>query len=204
VRARPLLETDLDPDPLAQFHAWHADAEAAGVRLPDAMALATTGPDGAPSLRMLLLKDARQDGFAFYTNYGSRKARELEANPLGALLFYWDPLGRQVRVEGPVERVPDEESAAYFETRPRGSQLAAWASRQSEPLASRDVLEDDVRRLASRFDGTAVERPPHWGGYRLVPARYEFWQHRDDRLHDRIRYEQDPAGDGWIRTRLAP
>jgi pyridoxamine 5'-phosphate oxidase len=204
VRARPLLESDLDPDPLAQFHAWYADAGTAGVRLPDAMALATTGPDGAPSLRMVLLKDARQDGFAFYTNYGSRKARELEGNPRGALLFYWDPLGRQVRVEGRVERVPDQESAAYFETRPRGSQLAAWASHQSEPLASRDVLEDDVRRLASRFEGTAVECPPHWGGYRLVPERYEFWQHRDDRLHDRIRYEPDPVREGWIRTRLAP
>jgi pyridoxamine 5'-phosphate oxidase len=202
--ARPLLESDLDPDPLAQFNAWFAEAAATDLRVPEAMALATAAPGGAPSVRMVLLKDATVHGFAFHTNYGSRKAGELDANPQAALLFHWDPLGRQVRVEGRVERLPDDQSTTYFATRPRGGQIAAWASRQSAPLASRDELDAEVARIASRFAGGDVPRPPHWGGYRLVPARYEFWQHRDDRLHDRIRYEPDPVRDGWIRTRLAP
>jgi pyridoxamine 5'-phosphate oxidase len=200
---RPLLEDDVDPDPLVQFHAWFAEAERTGLRVPEAMALATATPDGLPSVRMVLLKGADERGFAFYTNYESRKGRELEANPQAALLFHWDPLGRQVRVEGTVERVGREESAAYFRTRPRGSMLAAWVSPQSEPLADRDELEDAVRRAAARFEGADVPLPSHWGGLRLVPARYEFWQHRDDRLHDRIRYE--PGDDAaWRRVRLAP
>jgi pyridoxamine 5'-phosphate oxidase len=200
---RPLLEDDVDPDPLVQFHAWFAEAERTGLRVPEAMALATATPDGLPSVRMVLLKGADERGFAFYTNYESRKGRELEANAHAALLFHWDPLGRQVRVEGTVERVRREESAAYFSTRPRGSMLAAWVSPQSEPLTDRDELEDAVRRAAARFEGAEVPLPSHWGGFRLVPARYEFWQHRDDRLHDRIRYEPDDAG-AWRRVRLAP
>jgi pyridoxamine 5'-phosphate oxidase len=204
VHARPLLETDLDPDPLAQFKAWFAEAAAAGMRVPEAMALATAAPGAAPSVRMVLLKDATPNGFAFHTNYGSRKARELDANPQAALLFHWDPIGRQVRVEGSVERLPDAESAEYFATRPHGGQIAAWASHQSRPLASREELDAEVRRFAARYAGAEVPRPPHWGGYRLRPARYEFWQHREDRLHDRIRYERDPGHEGWRTTRLAP
>jgi pyridoxamine 5'-phosphate oxidase len=203
MRAQPLLESDLDPDPLTQFRAWFEDAAAAGLRVPEAVALATATPGGRPSVRMVLLKGADDRGFAFYTNYESRKAGELEANPRAALLFHWDPLGRQVRIEGPVERVGADEAAAYFATRPRPSRLAAWASPQSEPLRSRSELEDAVHRVAERFEAGDVPLPPHWGGYRLAPERYEFWQHREDRLHDRIRYEPDGRG-GWTRVRLAP
>jgi pyridoxamine 5'-phosphate oxidase len=203
VRAQPLLESELDPDPLTQFRAWFEDAAAAGVGVPEAVALATATPGGRPSVRMVLLKGADDRGFAFYTNYESRKAGELEANPRAALLFHWDPLGRQVRIEGPVERVGRDESAAYFATRPRASRLAAWASPQSEPLRSRSELEDAVRRVAESFETGDVPLPPHWGGYRLAPERYEFWQHQEDRLHDRIRYEPDGRG-GWKRVRLAP
>jgi pyridoxamine 5'-phosphate oxidase len=204
VHDRPLVEQDVDPDPLAQFRRWYADAEAAGMRVPEAMALATATPEGAPSVRMVLLKDAGPRGFAFYTNLESRKAGELAANPRAALLFHWDPLGRQVRIEGPVERLAEQDSAAYFATRPRGSQVAAWASPQSRLLSGRGQLEEAVVAAAARFEGVAdVPLPPHWGGYVLVPERYEFWQHRDDRLHDRIRYEPDGAG-SWDRARLAP
>jgi pyridoxamine 5'-phosphate oxidase len=193
---------DLAPDPLAQFLGWFAEAEAAGVEVPEAMALATAAPDGRPSARMVLLKDADEAGFAFYTSYESRKGGELAANPHAALLFHWRPLGRQVRVEGSVERVTPEESAAYFRTRPRASRLAAWASEQSRPLASRAELERRVAEAAARFPGEDVELPPHWGGFRLEPEAYEFWQHGDDRLHDRVRYERD--GTGWRRQRLSP
>ena len=173
------------------------------MRVPEAMALATADANGAPSVRMVLLKDASPRGFAFYTNRGSRKGSELAANPRAALLLHWDALGRQVRIEGEVEPLSEDESAAYFATRPRGSQLAAWASRQSTPLPSRDALEDAVAAASERFAGGEVPLPPDWGGYLLVPERYEFWQHRDDRLHDRIRYEGSGTG-AWRRTRLAP
>ncbi len=202
MRCRPLLERDVDPNPLRQFGAWFAEARAAGIRLPEAMALATATAEGAPSLRMVLLKGFDDDGFVFYTGYESRKARELEENRRAALLFSWDVLGRQVRIEGPVARTEREESEAYFRTRPRASQLAAWASRQSSPIASRDELEQAVRELERRFVGADVPLPPAWGGYRLAPASYEFWQHRESRLHDRLRYV--PDGGVWRIERLAP
>jgi len=195
-------ERDLDPDPLRQFQTWFGEARESGIEVPEAMALATAGLGGRPSVRMVLLKGADERGFDFYTNYESRKGGELEANPRAALLFHWQPLGRQVRVEGRVERVPEEESSAYFVTRPPGSRLAAWASAQSRPLADPDELQRLYADAAARFPGEEVPRPPHWGGLRLLPDVYEFWQHAENRLHDRIRYERD--GDAWKRERLAP
>jgi pyridoxamine 5'-phosphate oxidase len=195
-------ERDLDPDPLRQFRRWFEEAREAGVGVPEAMALATSTPDGRPSVRMVLLKDADESGFGFHTNYESRKGGELDANPRAALLFYWQPQGRQVRIEGRIERAPADESEEYFRTRPLGSRLAAWASPQSRPLADRDELERLYADAVARFPGEDVPRPPHWGGLRLVPDAYEFWQHADNRLHDRVRYERDAAG--WGRARLAP
>jgi len=194
-------ERDLDPDPLRQFQLWFDEARDAGLEAPEAMALATATRDGRPSARMVLLKSADEHGFAFFTNYESRKGRELDENPRAALLFHWQPLGRQVRVEGDVERVPAEESEAYFRTRPPGSKYAAWASPQSHPLLGREELERLYAEAVERF-GEDVPLPPHWGGLRLRPDGYEFWQHRDDRLHDRVRYERT-AGI-WVRERLAP
>jgi pyridoxamine 5'-phosphate oxidase len=199
--AKPLLERDLDPDPLRQFERWFADA--AGVaRAPEATALATADADGVPSVRMVLLKRFDGDGFVFHTNYGSRKGRELDANPRAALVLYWDALGRQVRIEGRVERTEREETEAYFRTRPRGAQIGARVSRQSEPLESRDELESRLAAATREFEGADVPVPEWWGGYRVVPDVYEFWQHRDDRLHDRLRYRRD--GDGWMVERLQP
>ena len=195
-------ERDLDPDPLRQFTRWFAEARDAGVETPEAMALATATPDGRPSARMVLLKGADERGFAFYTNYESRKGGELEANPRAALLFHWRPLGRQVRVEGGVERVPAEESEAYFRTRPRASRLAAWASPQSRPLASRAELDRLCRGRRSRFPDDDVPLPPHWGGFRLLPDAYEFWQHRR-RPSARPRPLRARRR-GWRRERLAP
>ena len=204
LHARPLREDDLpSADPLAAFAAWFGEATAAGIRAPEAAALATATADGRPSARMVLVKRFDERGFVFHTHYRSRKARDLEENPRAALLFYWDVLGRQVRVEGRVARVGREESETYFRTRPRGGQLGAWASRQSEPLAGREELEEAVRALEQRFAGQEVPLPPEWGGLLLVPGGYEFWQHRDDRLHDRLRYDLDDEG-RWRRARLAP
>ena len=191
---------DLDPDPLRQFRRWFEDA-AGAVDVPEAMALATAAQDGRPSVRMVLLKGADERGFAFFSNYESRKGHELAENPQAALLFHWRPLGRQVRVEGSVERVDAAESEAYFRTRPLGSRLAAWASPQSRALADRAELERLYAEAVERF-GDDVPLPPGWGGLRLLPDAYEFWQHGDDRLHDRVRYDRD--GDGWSRVRLAP
>ena len=194
-------ERDLDPDPLRQFERWFEDARRAALPVPEAMALATAGAEGRPSVRMVLLKGADERGFAFHTNYESRKGVELAANPHAALLFHWQALGRQVRIEGVVDRITVDESEAYFRTRPRGSRLAAWASPQSRPLGDRAELERLYAEAQERF-GEDVPLPPTWGGLRLVPDAYEFWQHGDDRLHDRVRYERD--GGGWSLTRLAP
>jgi pyridoxamine 5'-phosphate oxidase len=192
-----LRENDAATDPLEQFARWFAEAGE-----DDRMALATATAEGAPSVRMVLLKGADEKGFRFFTGYGSRKGGELDANPRAALLFHWPALGRQVRVEGPVERVSNQESDAYFATRPRAAQLAAAASRQGRVLANRAQLDEAVADLASEHEGRDVPRPEHWGGYRLRPEAYEFWQHRDDRLHDRLRYRRDD--DGWLLERLAP
>lgn len=201
-RAGALLEAELAPDPLEQFRRWFEDAGSVGIRAPQAMALATATPTGSPSVRMVLLKGFDAAGFVFFTGYVSRKAAELDANPRASLLFHWDPLGRQVRVEGSVRRVSAEESDEYFATRPRGAQLAASASLQSSVLTSREELEARVEELRSGREGVDVPRPDHWGGYRLTPDSYEFWQHREDRAHDRLRYRCE--GDAWVIERLSP
>jgi pyridoxamine 5'-phosphate oxidase len=201
--AEPLREEDVDPDPVAQFHVWFAAAAEAGVRMPEAAAVATAADDGAPSVRMVLVKQADENGFVFYTNYESRKARELAVNPAAALLFYWDPLGRQVRIEGGVERTTAEESAAYVRSRARGSQLSALSSPQSRPIESRAVLEARVAELADRYADADLPTPETWGGFRLTPQTFEFWQNRNDRLHDRLFYRHHADG-GWAIERLAP
>jgi pyridoxamine 5'-phosphate oxidase len=197
-----LLEGDVDPDPVRQFGKWFEEAQRAGIRVPEAMAVATATSDGRPSVRMVLLKGFDDRGFVFYSGYESRKGRELAENPRAALLFHWDALGRQVRVEGGVARLPPAESDAYFASRPRGSRLSAVASRQSEVVPGRDTLDARVAELASTAGEAGPERPEWWGGYRLVPDSFELWQHRDDRLHDRLRYRR--ADVGWIVERLAP
>ena len=197
-----LHTAELDPDPLLQFRAWFAEAEAAQILAPESAALATATPDGRPSVRMVLLKHADEDGFGFYTNLESRKASELAANPRGALLSYWQSLGRQVRIVGPVVAASREATHAYFASRPLGSRLAAWVSPQSRPVSGRRELERLVEEARARFLQGDVPLPDHWGGFRLVPESYEFWQHGTDRLHDRIQYVRD--GSGWRRERLAP
>lgn len=194
---------DLDIDPHAQFERWFAEAGAAGVRYPEQMALATVGAGAVPSVRMVLLRGHDGRGFVFYTNRSSRKAAELAANPGAAAVLHWEIQNRQVRVEGVVEAVSDEESSAYFRTRPRMSQIGAWASPQSRRLASRAELEELVTETERRFAGQdEVPLPPFWGGYRIVATAIEFWQGQPNRLHDRVRYEL--GDEGWSRERLGP
>ena len=200
---RGLDESDLDPDPFVQFRSWFDQAVAAQVPEPNAMTLATAGADCRPSARLVLLKGFDASGFVFYTNYESRKARELAANPWAALVFFWPQLARQVRIEGRVEPVAPHESDAYFHSRPRGSQLGAWASHQSQVISSRAVLDQRMQELTAAYQARPVPRPPYWGGYRLAPTLVEFWQGRPNRLHDRLRYRRLEDG-GWLIERLAP
>ena len=198
----PLNEKDVESDPIAQFARWYERALDSVKPLPEAVALASASRAGHPSQRMVLLKGFDAHGFVFYTNYASRKGRELARNARACLLFYWGALDRQVRVDGRVEKIPARESDAYFATRPRGSQLSAWASAQSERVAGRAAIERRFAAYARKYPG-AVPRPPHWGGYRLAPETIEFWQGREDRLHDRILYRRGPRG-RWTIERLAP
>jgi pyridoxamine 5'-phosphate oxidase len=201
-----LREADAHPDAGEQFRRWFGEALAANLYEPNAMTLATSTPDGRPSARVVLLKGFDERGFVFYTNYEGRKARELEENPYCALLFYWGELERQVRVEGRAGRVSEGESDAYYGSRPRGSRLGAWASEQSSPIGDREALERRLRGLEAEYEGREVPRPPFWGGYRVVPKEIEFWQGRENRLHDRLLYRRQDGGDagGWRIERLQP
>jgi pyridoxamine 5'-phosphate oxidase len=198
-----LSEADVDADPIRQFETWFGQALAAKLPEPNALTLATATPDGRPSARTVLLKAFGVAGFTFFTNYDGRKGRELAANPHAALLFFWAELQRQVRVEGTVERVSEAESDEYFRSRPLGSRLGAWASRQSEVIPGREVLEDRVREVAGRYPDGEVPRPSFWGGFRVRPLEIEFWQGRPDRLHDRLRYRRMEDG-SWRLERLSP
>ena len=198
-----LAEKDLARDPFRQFEKWFGEAEAAKVPEPNAMVVATAGRDGHPAARTLLVKGLDGRGFVFYTNYESRKGRELEANPRASLLFPWLALERQVIAEGPVARVTREESETYFHSRPRLSQLAAWASPQSAIVAGRAMLEDSLKAMEKKYAGEEVPLPENWGGFRLVPDRVEFWQGRRNRLHDRLQYRRLKDG-SWAIERLAP
>ena len=198
-----LREQDLNQSPFRQFENWFQAATDAGLHEPNAMSLATVSDKGAPSLRTVLLKVWDEDGFVFFTNHGSRKAQNIAENPNVALLFYWAPLHRQIRVEGTAQKVSTMESLKYFVTRPRGSQLGAWCSEQSSTISSRAILQAKLTEIKQKFQGGEVPLPSFWGGFRVVPSRFEFWQAGDDRLHDRFVYEPE-SDDRWIIQRLAP
>lgn len=202
-RRPPLTREAMEENPVEQFGEWFAEAvERSGLDLPDAACLSTVDGDGYPDGRMVLLKDFDERGFVFYTNFESRKARSLRETPRAALTFYWERLRRQVRIQGDVRQVPDEEADVYFATRPRGSRIGAWASRQSDPVEDRAALDRRFEEARKRFAGTEVPRPPFWGGFRIRARALEFWQEGPDRLHDRFRYER--TNDGWTRVRLQP
>jgi pyridoxamine 5'-phosphate oxidase len=201
-RSTELRKSNVDQNPFKQFARWYEEALGSDLILPNAMALATSSRDGVPSARMVLLKDFDENGFVFYTNYESPKARDLDENPKAALLFYWAPLDKQVRITGSVERVSPEESEAYFRTRPVESQLGAWASNQSSTIESREVLENRLSQLIEEYRDTEVPLPPYWGGYRLVPDTFEFWLSRPGRLHDRLKFSRRDGE--WTIERLAP
>ncbi len=197
-----LHEADLDEDPIRQFRRWFEEARGAGVHEPNAMTLATAAPDGGPSARMVLLKAVGPDGFDFFTSFDSRKGLELAANPRAALVFWWGPLERQIRIEGHVMRLPEKDADAYFATRPLESRIGAWASEQSAPIEGRHVLEERAEEVRRRFPSGEIPRPPYWGGFRVIPDYVEFWQGRPGRLHDRLCYLRD--GNGWAIQRLSP
>ncbi|CAN5575880.1 pyridoxamine 5'-phosphate oxidase [soil metagenome] len=197
-----LSESDALPDPINQFRHWFDEALAANLHEPNAMTLATATPDGRPSARIVLLKGYDGRGFVFYTNYEGRKARDLEANPNCALVFYWGELERQVRIEGRGVQVSDKESDAYFASRPRGSRLGAWVSEQSRPVEDRSKLEERLKELEEEYEGREIPRPPFWGGYRVEPEGVEFWQGRENRLHDRLLYTR--CAEEWVIERLQP
>ena len=196
-------ERTVDRDPLQLFQRWLHEARAVGIHLAEAMTLATSTPDGKPSARLVLLKQADAQGFVFFTNYNSMKARELDSNPQAALVFYWAQLERQVRIEGNIERTSAAESDAYFKTRPRESQIGALASPQSEVITSREALQQKADQIEKLYEGSEIERPTHWGGYRVRAERIEFWKGRPGRLHDRISYDRQADG-SWSIKRLAP
>jgi pyridoxamine 5'-phosphate oxidase len=198
-----LREDEVDPNAIRQFERWFDEAMKAGVSEPDAMTLATATPDGRPSARVVLLRGVDDRGFVFFTNYDSRKGRELAANPWAALVLFWHELERQVRVEGQVRRVSVQESDHYFQSRPAGSRIGAWASPQSEVIKSRESLEIRCQELEKSFEDGTIPRPPNWGGFRLVPETIEFWQGRPSRLHDRLRYTRGEQSK-WLVERLAP
>ena len=201
-RGAGLDESDLDPNPVEQFRRWFDEALAANLHEPNAMTLATSTPDGQPSARIVLLKGYDERGFVFYTNHEGRKGHELAQNPRCALLFYWGELSRQVRIEGAAALIPDEEADAYFASRPRGSRLGAWASTQSREIGGRRALEGRLRELELEYEGREIPRPPFWGGYRVEPEGFEFWQGRENRLHDRLVYRR--GDEGWEVRRLQP
>ena len=201
--ASGLRRRDLDPDPIKQFSNWFTAAIEAQIRDVNAMSLATAPADGRPSVRIVLLKGFDQDGFVFFTNYDSEKGRQLEANPYAALAFYWIELDRQIRISGKAEKTSRQESESYFHSRPLGSQLGAWTSRQSETIDGRKVLDARMAEMTERFAGKPIPLPPHWGGYRVRPETVEFWQGRSNRLHDRFRYTRQATG-SWSIDRLSP